>query len=275
MSDRQVRFLDLGPIFNSIGEKALRSMRDWCVETADLSERLCLAENKNVTNWGHLPECYFKDLLLKIYSPHDHVTWGAIFPRFDQLVTLNRDTSFEVGDLLMATTILSPLIEKIGAGSTAGPLSDFQNDPTNEVLTRLVLFWGQKCALTLDSATRSLVPSMAYVASKLGLKIDRAKKRKMEYPPSGALDPAIRIRYEIPRHVPQDKILDRLRRSITPLYDLSDVVGEQPCVFWGQNGPQHAKLTRACEVMTPFFEDLEYQTFAQITDQNEVAIHRW
>ena len=152
----------------------------------------------------------------------------------------------------MATTILSPLTEKIGACCTTDPQSGLQNDPPGNIVTQLVLFWDQRCALALDSVTRSLIPSLAYLAATLGLKIDRAKKRKITHAIDGALDPSIRIRYEIPRHIPQEKIIDRLRWSITPLYDLSDAVGEIPCVFWGQNGPQHSRLTRACEIMTPF-----------------------
>ena len=175
----------------------------------------------------------------------------------------------------MATTILSPLTEKIGACCTTDPQSGLQNDPPDNIVTQLVLFWDQRCALTLDSVTRSLIPSLAYLAATLGLKIDRAKKRKMTHAVGGALDPAIRVRYEILRHTPREKILDRLRWSITPLYDLSDVVGEIPCVFWGQNGPQHSKLTRACEIMTPIFKNTENQNFDRITDRNGVTTYGW
>ena len=275
MFDHQVNLLDLGNIFDSLGTIALRSMRGWSVETADLSEWLCLTENEKLTQFNQFPDCYFKDLLFMIYSPHDHISWDAIYPTFDQLVTHVWDRNTEIGDLLMVTTILLPLIEKTGVCCTVDPILDIQNDPPNELIPQIILQWDQKCILTLDSVTRSLIPSIAYIASKLEMKIDRAKKRKTGRPQIGALGPTMRIRYETLRHVPRDKILDRLRRVITPIYDLADLIGDQPCVFWGRNGPQHAKLTQACELMTLNLQGTEGAGVTRITDQYNFVVNRW
>ena len=77
----------------------------------------------------------------------------------------------------------------MGAGSVTDPNPENQNGPPNETITRMALSWGEKCVLPIGSVARSLIPSMTYVASELGMGINRAKRRMAETPPKGAIDP--------------------------------------------------------------------------------------
>ena len=133
MISHRGNFFDIGKIFRSIGERALRSMRDWCTEHVDLSDWMCLAENRQIANSDHFPECYFKDLLQKIYSPQNHITWEAFLHTFDQLRSLNAYRPIGIIDLLMATTLLSPLIEKVwGSEHHAPGLMGWGKRPTKQ-----------------------------------------------------------------------------------------------------------------------------------------------
>ena len=276
MCDHQEDLFDLDTVFSSVGECAMRSIRDFCMETVDLSEWLCMTDNKMASEIDRLPHCPCKEFLEKIFLYHDHITWDAIFPTFDQLKTLEVNDSIELSDLLITTTILSPLIERMYTRERPDQPLPIKEDPPTSDLSRRIIFWDRKCALTLDSVTRSLIPSIAYLAKKLDLRIDRSKRRRTEGPPKRALDPAVRVKYVTFSHRPKSQLLDRLRGTTTPIYDLAELIGEQPCVFQGPYGPAHAVFARACEILEPLFEnEKELLTLDRISDQHEITQYRW
>ena len=83
---------------------------------------------------------------------------------------------------------------------------------------------------------------MAFIATLLDLKLDRAKKRCMAETEDGALGPAMRMRYELLRRVHPTKHPERLRKTRTPLQDLSLTMADWPCVFDSPEGLKHTRL---------------------------------
>ena len=114
-----------------------------------------------------------------------------------------------------------------------------------EILTQLVLFWNERCTLTLDSVTRDLVKSMTYIATALGIFWARSRRRKFPSPRLRAIDPAIRARYTNFHHRPDSELLRTLRTTRTPLADLIGLTKQLKCAVLLDGTPRHAVLENA------------------------------
>ena len=147
----------------------------------------------------------------------------------------------EIVDLLIATTMLFELIKmEEGRNELNENKESMCTDQGN--MTQLVIRGNKTCWLTLDSMTIPLIKAMTIMATRLDIKLNRAKKRRVASTEDGALDPAMRIRYDLMRHVHPSKLLARLRKTRTPLQDLSLMMADWPCVFDSPGGLIHTRL---------------------------------
>ena len=182
--------------------------------------------------------------------PRDRIAWAAFLPTFGQLKILNGRRSIGGIDVLKATILLSPLIEPIWVDGSADLVRNGGYNIGQDTMAQLVIYHGQRCASALDSTIRSLIISMTFVAPALEIKAGRANRRKTRPLTNGAIDPAMGIRYEIFRRIPQNKIIGRLRSAKTPLFGLADTIGNTPCAFIGPDGPTHDTFMRANRTLT-------------------------
>ena len=147
----------------------------------------------------------------------------------------------EVVDLLIATAMLFDLVtvkEEEGPPSKTRPSGNLDR----EKATQIIILGNKKCWLTFESTTLPLIKAMAHVASISDLKLDRAKRRRLTKTEDGALGPAMRIRYDLMRHVPPSELFEHIRGTRTPLQDLSHTMAGWPCVFDSPQGMGHTRL---------------------------------
>ena len=105
--------IDLKEFFNWIGNIALSSSRGFNTDHADLSDWLNTPETKGITDPNFLPVGYFKELMLLEINLEDQGEWEFFFPLFDQLHPADQHNRVETTDLMVATTLLAPLAERI------------------------------------------------------------------------------------------------------------------------------------------------------------------
>ena len=257
-------------IFSVIGRVALTSSKGFREDLSDLSDWLLLDQNKKANDPNKLPECYLKKLMLLEEGMEDPPKWVAYFPRFDQLNDLGHNRSFEASDLLVVTTILAPLGEKIWCEMEKEKGRENPGEIDTETLTQMIVFWNSRCALTLDSVTMPLIQSISSIARMLEIKIDRSKRRRVATPMGGALVPALRVRYDLFRHIPKTDRMKIRRTQTTPLLDLSKTVEQLPCTFKNRLECEPARLGRACELLMPLFVEATFECAFDLRDEHDV-----
>ena len=262
---------DRSQLFISIGNLALRASKEMRTDLVDLSEWVA---NRNITklpNQGSESDHFFHKLLESYTSEHNFVDFDPIFPTFANLSILNSSRTVELADLVLATTLMTPIIEEINEkklGQLDVKGADFL-DPKE--LVPLLLFWDKKCVVTLDHMDLSLIDALIYIASRLEIKIDRAKRRKLVSNGSGTLDPAIRIRYEILKHVPKTELLSVIRKTVTPIQDLAGLIGFFPCVISADEGPQHGRLSSMLNTLTDRYLSMTECPTQCVVDNNDLV----
>ena len=105
-----------------------------------------------------------------------------------------------------------PLIRHV-AESTESRFSG----PGIDSVSEFVIRFGQKCILTIGQVTRTLAPSLAYVAETSGVRIARAKKGRLDKSHPSAIGPDVRAEYEVLRNAPRAELTESLNGSSAPL----------------------------------------------------------
>ena len=186
----------------------------------------------SVTFSGKSPTSYFEG--------RKRVFFDAISPRLRELTICDRLRELEVADLIICVAILTRLIRKV-AGSTENRFSVTGIDSLIEFVIRR----GRKCIPTLDQVTRALAPSLARADATSGIRIARAMKGRWETARPRALDPELRVKCDVLRHVPRGKLIERLKGPSTPMESLSDQISGRPCATRRQSLDEHALLDGA------------------------------
>ena len=268
MFGEEIFQIDLCNLYTMIGEIADRSNNDYDPNLSDLSDWLTRNNITSTKDLEKLPPSGVKNFVLSYLSGYDHKNTVTFFPRFDQVVYLPDPHMIEVVDLLIATTMLFDLVSHKRKEEEKGHDPSFDTDL--EKCTKTVIWGNKRIWLTLDSTTFPLIKAMTYTASKLDLKLDRAKKRRTVTSENGALDPAMRIRYDLMRHTPPWKIFQNLRGTLTPLQGLAREISEWHCVYQGPNGLTHTRIGPALAQRGSFDPRSNDRPYHKIVDSYDV-----
>lgn len=109
------------------------------------------------------------------------------------------------------------------------------------MIVPIILFCDSRCVLTLEHTPQSLIQALATIAVRLGVRFGRAKRRRPDAFWRGALDPALRVRYDTIRRVRPSMLFYRIRRAVTPLGGLAGVVALSPCATHSADGNAHSR----------------------------------
>ena len=241
----EVSGTDPQEILTMLAILAIRSISDTPTDLADLGEWIKEHKITQTRTLGDLTETYYGKFLMEYFKHRNPVSFDLIFPRLSELTICDQQKEIEVSDLLVSVAILTPLIQKAtevernnrGEGRFSGP--DMGN------LSQFIIWCDQKCVLTLDQVTETLIPTVAQVAKTCGMRIDRAKKRRREAKRPGALDPDIRVKYDVRQHVCRDELILSLQGPSTPIESLSESLGRWPCALRREENNEQTTLDNA------------------------------
>ena len=234
---------------------AIRSTSDTPTDLTDLGEWLKNHKVTQAEELGDLSETFYGEFLTNYFQYHKVVTFDLIFPRLSELTLCDQLKEIEVADLLICVTILTPLIRKVTENKEDINQGGRFSGPDLDSLSEFIIWCDQKCILTLDQVTRTLISSVTQVATTCEVRIDRAKKRRRETIRPGALDPDLRVKYDILRHVRRDELITGLRGPSTPLENLSETLGRWPCAFRREPSGEHATIDRALRKLWADFQE--------------------
>ena len=241
MFGEEIFRIDLVQLYEMVGEIADRSSNDFDPHTADLSDWLVRNKIGNINDLEKIPPSGVKSFILSYLSGYEYKSVKTWFPRLDQIVYPPDPHMIEIVDLLIATTMLCELLGMEEGRNRPNEREESEyTDPGKT--TQLVILGNKTCWLTLDSTTMPLIKAMTFMATHLDIKLDRAKKRCVTLAELGALDPGMRIRYDLMRHAHPSKLFEQIRNTRTPLQDLSRMMADWPCVFDSPEGLKHTRL---------------------------------
>ena len=224
---------------------AIRSSSDTPTDLIDLGVWLKDHSVTRLEDLNDLSETYYGKLLFNYFQHHKKVTFDLIYPRLSELTSCGHLKEIEVGDLLVCVTILTPLIRAVTENQKDNNQKDRFSGPDLGSLSKFVIWCDQKCVLTLDQVSRTLIPSVTHVAKTCQIRIDRAKKRRREITRPGTLSPDLRAKYDIRQHTSHDELITDLRGPSTPLENLTEVIGRWPCAIRREPSDEHATIGRA------------------------------
>ena len=237
-----------------IGRIALKTKTQYNIGLADLSDWLTIEENREANDPSNLTESPFKETTKMIFATHEYIGFDSIFPYSFEMVTPEHPKHIEIGDLLLATVILTPLVENI---LTKTPLLGTNGAPielNGSLVTQIVLFLDERCLLTLDSESRSVIGSMKYIADSLGIYCDRAKRRRAGPDGTTPFYRETRVLYDHFRHRPKEDLMRTLRTTHTPLTDLSGTLASLRCSFKTMGITRFSNLDAAIAELISGFE---------------------
>ena len=224
---------------------AIRSTNDTPIDLIDLGEWIKDQKVTQINSLGDLSETYYGKLLTEYVKYHNPVSFGLIFPRFNELAICDQQKEIEVSDLLVSVTILTPMVQKATQVEGTDQGKGQTQDPGISDLSHFIIWCDQKCILTLDQVTGTLITTITQVARTCEIRIDRAKKRRRETKRPGALDPDLRVRYDVRHHTRRDNLIIDLQGPSTPIESLSETLGHWPCALRRDGSNEHTRLADA------------------------------
>ena len=260
----------LEELFPWIGGIALRSIDDYNLDVSDISDWLCGPELVGITDPNYLPPGLMKEMALGIFQPHRFVTWDNVYPLWRELTTQNTHIQVELADLLITTTILTPLVRAMWKDGSVDLANKQGSDIDSETLTQIILFWNENCVLTLDARPADLIKSVTYVANTMGIFWCRPKRRKFPIGNDRALDPTLRVVCPNFNHIRSSDLLNKIRRTPAPLSDIAGQLTSLRCAFVTPDGPRHATLGTALKVMSGVFYQGQFSMRTTIVDHYDV-----
>ena len=260
----------LAKIFIRIGEIALRSSDDYNREVGDASDWLLRPECKEVNDPNNLPNGPMGEMIIEIFRTRKFVKWGSVFPLWEELATQNVYKQVGMADLLITTTMLTPLVRGIWKEGGDDLANKNGSDIEAETLTQIVLYWGENCVLTLDARPAGLIRSLTHIASTLGIYWIKSKRRKFPLGLGGALDPTVRVLCHNFNHIHSSDLLNKIRTTPAPLPDIAGELTLLRCSFRTPDGPRHATLGHALEVLVGIFRHGRFSITTTIVDNYDV-----
>ena len=94
-----------------VGQIDLKTKTQYNIELAVLSDWLTLEENREINGPSNLTESPFKEPAKMIFATREYVGFDSISPYSFEIATPEHPKRIEIGGLLLATVILTPLAE--------------------------------------------------------------------------------------------------------------------------------------------------------------------
>ena len=237
-----------------LGRIARRSSSALNEDLCDLSELLSKTDLEEITDPQQMPECGLKEWLIVYLESHkfQKVTWQTT-PRERINILKHREVHTQA-DVLIATTIVTPIIDKFWRDHKIlwkDDLFDLKPDQ----LTEFVIWWGDMCAVTIDHMTFPLIKGLTYLAERLSIEIigGRNNNGAPDDFETRAYDPTLEVRYEVLRHIPRMCVLDQIRMPLTPFENLARWISDKPCTIAGPLIFKETNFLTACEELASIF----------------------
>ena len=133
---------DMDKISHWVREIAIKSVKDYKIELIDHADWLNGTEITTASDPINIPEGPQKEIIRIIFSTRKTFQTDSIPPIAGELAARGINTQFGIDDLLLATAIMTPLIEKFRNGGL-GDLGNREGiDMGRETVTQIIISMG-------------------------------------------------------------------------------------------------------------------------------------